>query len=156
MYRRAELSVLHCISLRPSCIGELRLVLVLTTLLLCVQKYRLYLKRLSGVSPGLGRNKSGKFQPDAQFQALMAGNQVFPPAVQYVPPVPTAAVTPGMIAVPEMANMAAMQVLGSAGSGLQSMGSGQAVPAAQLTGMVISGRFSREVASFGLEWERPW
>ena len=48
--------------------------------LACAQKYRLYLKRVSGVHPSAGaRGKGGKGGSDAAFQALMGAHGVHMP-----------------------------------------------------------------------------
>lgn len=106
-----------------------------------MQKYRLYLKRLSGVNAGLARNKSGKFQPDLQFQALMASNQGFPTAVQYVAP---GAPAPGMLTMSDISPLPPLQGMGPAAAGLPSLGPGHPMGgtpglAPQLGNMVMQG-----------------
>eukprot|EP00884_Botryococcus_braunii_P010629 jgi/Botrbrau1/19568/Bobra.0035s0057.4 len=104
-----------------------------------LQKYRLYLKRLSGVNSGLSRNKSGKFQPDLSFQALMAGNPGFP-AVQYVAP----GAPPGMLGMADMSSLSPLQGMGPTAQGLPSLGPGHPLGgtpglASQLSNMVMPG-----------------
>lgn len=113
-----------------------------------LQKYRLYLKRLSGVNSGLARNKSGKFQPDLSFQALMAANPGFSPAVQYIAPAAQA-----MLGMADMTPSLLQGCLSPAGQRLPSLGPGHPLGgtsslASQLSSMVMPGA-GPDFLSFG-------
>ncbi len=113
-----------------------------------MQKYRLYLKRLSGVNSGLARNKSGKFQPDLSFQALMAANPGFSPAVQYIAPAAQA-----MLGMADMTPSLLQGCLSPAGQRLPSLGPGHPLGgtsslASQLSSMVMPGIASMDKHKF--------